>query len=77
MVLVDALEQLSLLYNEKLLAGSVDYVERSERARAKLDQLKSKASLGGSGTNADSKTTAKKSRRGHSGTSNSQVRKIK
>ena len=57
--MVDALEQLTILYNEKLLAGSVEHVAKFEKARAKLDQLRSKASLTPSVAE-----TGKKSKRG-------------
>ena len=42
LALMDALEQLIVVYNEKMLAGSVDYVQKFEKARIKLDHLKGK-----------------------------------
>ena len=42
LALIDALEQLIVVYNEKMLAGSVDYVQKFEKARIKLDHLKGK-----------------------------------
>ena len=59
--LVNALISLTQLYNEKLVSGSVDYVEKFERARAKLEQLKSKVNLTGRASKVDS--ARRKSRR--------------